>query len=227
MTEFVFILDRSGSMSGLENDTIGGFNSMLLKQREEPGDCRITTVLFDDRCEILHDRIDIGAVGEITSREYFVRGSTALLDAVGKTILKIGGAQKNTAEEYRAEKVLFVITTDGYENASREFSYCKVKSMIENRKKRYGWEFIFLGANIDAAEAAGRFGIARNRAQNYCNDGDGIALNFRVVGETLTKYRATRAFTKIGDDWNAEIERDYKERGVQQSKRQSVEPPKR
>ena len=174
MTELVFILDRSGSMGGMEGDTIGGFNAMLTKQQAEPGECRITTVLFDNQYEILHDRIDIKAVSPITDKEYFVRGNTALLDAVGRTINKIGGAQKNTAEDYRAEKVLFVITTDGLENASREFNYDKVKSMIEHQKSKYGWEFIFLGANIDAVEVANRFGVTRNRAQNFHNDSEGI-----------------------------------------------------
>ena len=189
-TELVFILDRSGSMGGLESDTIGGFNSMLAKQQAEPGECRITTVLFDHEYEVVHDRIDIKAVSPITDSEYFVRGNTALLDAVGKTINKIGGVQKNTAEEYRADKILFVITTDGMENASREYSYEKIKSMIENQKEKHGWEFIFLGANIDAVEVANRFGIAKNRAQNFHNDSEGIALNYAVVSEAVTSFRA-------------------------------------
>ncbi len=179
LTELVFILDRSGSMSGMESDTIGGFNSMLQKQQAEPGECRITTVLFDGQYEVLHDRIDIQAVSPITEREYFVRGNTALLDAIGRTINKIGGVQKNTAEEYRAEKVLFVITTDGMENASSEFDYAKIKSMIERQKSRHNWEFIFLGANIDAVEVAGRFGVPPSRAQNFHNDSEGVALNYQ------------------------------------------------
>ena len=160
LTELVFILDRSGSMSGLESDTIGGFNSMLAKQQAEPGECRITTVLFDHEYEVLHDRIDIKAVSQITNSEYYVRGNTALLDAIGRTINKIGSVQKNTADDYRAEKVLFVITTDGMENASREFDYGKIKSMVEHQKTKYGWEFIFLGANTASIEVADRFGIA-------------------------------------------------------------------
>ncbi|MCL2550304.1 MAG: VWA domain-containing protein [Methanimicrococcus sp.] len=210
LTELIFILDRSGSMSGLESDTIGGFNSMLSKQQEGPGECRLTTILFDHDYEILHDRIDIKAVSPITDSEYFVRGSTALLDAVGKTINKIAGVQKNTAEGYRAEKVLFVITTDGMENASREFSYGKIKEMIERQKSEYGWEFIFLGANIDAAEVADRFGIARNRAQNYHNDREGIELNYQAICETVTEFREA---AEIRDDWNKEIQKDYKKRG--------------
>ena len=212
-TELVFILDRSGSMGDLESDTIGGFNSMLMKQQAEPGDCRITTVLFDDRCEILHDRIDIKAVGAIDGRDYFVRGSTALLDTVGKTIDKIGNAQKNTSEEYRADKVLFVITTDGMENASREYSYKKIKSMIERQKTKYGWEFIFLGANIDAEEFAGRFGIERSRAQNFHNDEEGIELNYRIVSDTVGSFRRAPKGARLDDNWNAEIQADYQKRG--------------
>ncbi len=213
LTELVFILDRSGSMGGMESDTIGGFNSMLQKQQAEPGECRITTVLFDGQYEILHDRIDIKAVSPITELEYFVRGNTALLDAIGRTINKIGGVQKNTAEEYRAEKVLFVITTDGMENASREFDYAKIKAMIERQKSCYGWEFIFLGANIDAVEVAGRFGVAPSRAQNFHNDGEGIALNYKVVSEAVASFRAAPASAPLADDWSAEIQKDYKRRG--------------
>jgi len=212
LTELVFILDRSGSMGGLESDTVGGFNSMLAKQQAQPGECRITTILFDDKYETLHDRIDIKAVAPITEREYYVRGSTALLDAVGKTINKIGNAQKNTAEAYRAEKVLFVITTDGMENASREFNYEKIKSMVEHQKSIYGWEFIFLGANIDAVEVADRFGIARNRAQTFHNDTEGILQNYETISETVSCMRAAPAGAKISDDWNKQIDADFKKR---------------
>ena len=212
LTELVFILDRSGSMGGLESDTIGGFNTMLSKQQEEPGECRITTVLFDNDYEILHDRIDIKAVSPISGSEYFVRGQTALLDAVGKTINKIGSVQKNTAKEFRAEKVLFIITTDGLENASREFSYDKIKSMIEKQKSKYAWEFIFLGANIDAVEVANRFGIDRDRAQNFHNDSEGIELNYQVLSKTVSCYRAAPPCTSIADGWSAEIQKDYKRR---------------
>jgi len=213
LTELVFILDRSGSMGGLESDTVGGFNSMLSKQQAEPGECRITTVLFDNMYEVLHDRIDIRAVSPITEKEYFVRGNTALLDAVGRTINKIGEVQKNTAEDYRAEKVLFVITTDGMENASREFDYAGIKSMIERQKSKYGWEFIFLGANIDAAEVAGRFGVARNRAQNFHNDSEGVALNYCVLSKTVSEYRAAPCGAGLSDNWNSDIQADYKRRG--------------
>jgi len=212
LTELVFILDRSGSMGGLESDTIGGFNSMLAKQKVEPGECRITTILFDNKYEILHDRIDIKAVNAITDREYYVRGQTALLDAVGKTINKIGGVQKNTAADHRAEKVLFVITTDGMENASREFNYEMINSMIKRQKSKYGWEFIFLGANIDAVDIASRCGVASNRAQSFHNDSKGIALNFCVVSETVSSFRAAPLGAGLDDDWNASIQEDYQSR---------------
>jgi hypothetical protein len=200
-------------MGGLESDTIGGFNSMLSKQQAEPGDCRITTVLFDNDYEILHDRIDIKAERDITGSDYYVRGSTALLDAVGKTINKIGGVQKNTSENFRADKVLFVITTDGMENASREFNYEKIKSMIEHQKDKYNWEFLFLGANIDAVDVANNFGIASNRSQSFHNDSEGIALNYEVLSETVACYRAASAEAQLRNDWNAKIKKDYKKRG--------------
>ena len=212
LTELVFILDRSGSMSGLESDTIGCFNSMLEKQQALPGECRITTVLFDSEYEVLHDRLDIRAVSPITEREYFVRGCTALLDAVGKTISKIGNVQKQSKPEHRAAKVLFVITTDGMENASREYSYNKVKAQIVRQKAKYGWEFIFLGANIDAAEAANRFGIDRSRAQNFHNDSKGVKLNYRVVTEAITSLRAAPEGSTLDDEWSKEIEEDFKSR---------------
>jgi len=212
LTELVFILDRSGSMGGLESDTIGGFNSMLKKQQAEPGDCRITTILFDDSYEVLHDRIDIKAVNEISAKEYYVRGCTALLDAVGKTIRKINKVQKNTADDYRAEKVLFVITTDGIENASREFTYDKIKSMVEKQKRKHNWEFIFLGANIDAIDVANRFGIAKNRTQNFHNDSEGIALNYEVLNETMAYFRAAPAEACLSDNWGDKISANFKGR---------------
>jgi uncharacterized protein YegL len=213
LTELVFILDRSGSMGGLESDTIGGFNSLLLKQQAEPGECRLTTVLFDNEYEVLHDRIDIRAVCPLTEGEYYVRGCTALLDAVGRTINKISAVQKNTADAYRAAKVLFVITTDGLENASREFDYDKIKLLIEQQKSQYGWEFIFLGANIDAVEVAGRFGLAPNRAQNFHNDSNGIALNYHVLNDTVAAYRSAKSGASLDNDWGARIQADYAKRG--------------
>jgi len=212
-TELVFIMDRSGSMYGLENDTIGGFNSMLTKQQAEPGECRITTVLFDNEYEILHDRIDIKGIRPISEHEYFVRGQTALLDAVGRTINKISGIQRNTTEDYRAEKVLFVITTDGMENASREYSYENIKLMIERQKEKHGWEFIFLGANMDAVEVANRFGVDRNHAQSFHNDSEGIALNYSVISDAVASFRVASAGARLDENWSARIQADYDRRG--------------
>lgn len=209
LTELVFILDRSGSMSGLEKDTIGGFNSLLEKQKKEAGACIVTTVLFDDRYELLHDRIQIHGITSMTEREYFVRGSTALLDAMGVTINKIGNAQKHTAEAERAEKVLFVITTDGMENASREFTAEKIRTMVEHQKAIYGWEFLFLGANIDAVATAAQYGIAEDRAASYHADADGTQLNFIAVNEAVVKFRTNQ---KMDAHWKAPIEEDFKKR---------------
>jgi uncharacterized protein YegL len=210
LTELVFILDRSGSMSGLESDTIGGYNSLLDKQKKEAGECIITTVLFDDKYELLHDRINIKGIMPITEKEYFVRGSTALLDAVGRTINKIGNAQKHTAQDEQAEKVMVVITTDGMENASREYSYDKVRRMVERQKEKYGWEFIFLGANIDAVEAAARFGIGADRAADYHADSEGTQLNYLVVSDAVSSFRSSSA--PISADWKRSIDEDYKKR---------------
>jgi uncharacterized protein YegL len=204
VTELIFILDRSGSMGGLESDTVGGFNAMLTKQKAESGECRLTTVLFDNDYEILHDRIDIQAVSPITEAEYFVRGQTALLDAIGRTIGKIMGVQKQTAAEYRADKVLFCITTDGMENSSREFTAEKVKAMIEEKKSQ-GWEFVFLGANIDAVETAAAFGIGDDRAFDYLADGIGTGVGFAAMSAAATSMRSKgviyeRAFAEIKSD---------------------------
>lgn len=208
-TELVFILDKSGSMAGLEKDTIGGFNAMLNKQKGIEGECTITTVLFDNRYEILHDRIPIQGIQTMTETEYQVGGSTALLDAIGRTIHKIVNVYRHTAKEHQGDKVMFVLITDGEENASRVYSYEKVRGMIELQRNRYGWEFLFLGANIDAIQAAGDFGIAPDRAQNFHADKDGMAVNFKVMSEVVTTYRNEGSVKK---DWNHGIERDYEKR---------------
>lgn len=189
LTELVFILDKSGSMSGLESDTIGGYNSMLKKQKAIDGECQITTVLFAGNYELLHDRIDIRAVSPMTEKEYQVGSSTALLDAIGHTINKIGNAQKHTADAYRAERVMFVIITDGEENSSREYSSAQIKEQIEGQKTKYGWEFVFLGANIDAVETADRFGIGADRAVDYLADSKGTELNFKVMSAAVAAFR--------------------------------------
>ena len=212
LTELVFILDKSGSMSGLEADTIGGYNSMLEKQQAVDGECHITTVLFDNNYELLHDRIDIKVVSAITEKEYAVGGSTALLDAIGMTIHKIGNAQKHTADDYRAEKVMFVIITDGEENSSREYSAEKVKMQIERQKAKYGWEFIFLGANIDAVQTAGRFGIGPDRAIDYLADSEGTELNFKVMASAVATFREAGT---VDEACFEEIRKDVKRRGGQ------------
>ena len=217
LTEIVFILDRSGSMAGLEADTIGGYNSMLAKQKKEKGEAIISTVLFDDRTEILHDRKNIQNVERITDEEYYVRGGTALLDAVGGAIHHISRIQKEMPEEERPEKTLFIITTDGLENASRWYSYEKVKRMVEKKKKRNHWEFVFLGANIDAVEVAGRFGVAANRAVRYECDSVGTALNFTVMSKMVSCARASSSAEDMeeafdNDDMLAPIQADYKKR---------------
>ena len=209
LTELVFILDRSGSMAGLERDTIGGYNSLLLKQKEEEGEAIVTTVLFDDKYELLHDRINVKGINPITDKEYFVRGCTALLDAIGLTITKTGNALKHTAEPERPEKVMVVITTDGMENASREYGYDKVRAMIEHQKTKYGWEFLFIGANIDAVETASKFGISADRAANYHADSKGTEVLYQAVSETVCKMRKC---AEVSDNWKQSIEEDFENR---------------
>ena len=210
LTELVFILDRSGSMSGLETDTIGGFNSMLERQKKESGEAFVTTVLFDDKYEVLHDRYDIKGVNLLTEKEYYVRGSTALLDAIGITINNIGKALSDTKEEDRPGKVLFVIITDGMENSSREFSYEKVKKMVEHQKSKYSWDFIFLGANIDAIKTANSFGISADMATNFVSDSAGTQLNYKIVSEVVSSFRKGK---NVDKSWKDEIEKDYRKRG--------------
>ena len=209
LTELVFILDRSGSMAGLEADTIGGFNAMLEKQKRQPGEAYVSTVLFDNDCEVIHDRLPLDRVPALTEREYYVRGCTALLDAVGGAIHHIGNVHRYAREEDRPEKTLFVITTDGMENASRRYGYDKVRAMIGRQKEKYGWEFLFLGANIDAVETAKHFGISEDRAVNYHSDSVGTRLNYEVVSCAITSMRSG---APMSADWKAPIEADYKTR---------------
>jgi uncharacterized protein YegL len=199
LTELVFILDRSGSMSGLESDTIGGFNSMLEKQKRETGEALVSVVLFDDRSEVLYDRVDIRKIEPMNDNQYFVRGCTALLDAIGGAIHHIGNVYKYAREEDVPEKTLFIITTDGMENASRMYSYDRVKKMIERQKERYHWEFLFLGANIDAVSVAGRFGIDRTRAVRYEHDEEGTRLNYRVMSEAVSVARKCKSAKAMSD----------------------------
>jgi len=209
LTELVFILDRSGSMGGLERDTIGGFNSMLEKQKREPGDAYVSTVLFDNHREVLHDRLSLQDVPPMTDREYYVRGSTALLDAVGEAIKHIGNIHKYAREEDRPERTLFVITTDGMENASQRYRYEQVKDMIQRQQKQYGWEFLFLGANIDAAKEAARFGIHADHAADYHADPQGTAVIYEAVNEAVCQARARRPMTAA---WKKKVDADYKNR---------------
>ena len=209
LTELVFILDRSGSMQGLEVDTIGGFNAMLEKQKKEPGEAFVSTILFNDHTQVLHDRVKIEAVEPITHREYYVRGCTALLDAIGGAIHNIGNIHKYARSEDVPEHTLFVITTDGMENASRRYTSQQVKTMIQRQKEKYGWEFLFLGANIDAVETAGSLGIAPDRAVNYHCDSEGTRLNYEVVSQAVT---AVRCCATLDEHWKDDIEEDFRKR---------------
>ena len=210
LTEIVFILDRSGSMAGLEDDTIGGFNAMIQKQKNEDGEAYISTVLFDNYTEVIHDRVDIHQIQPMTRKDYYVRGCTALLDAVGKSIRHIGNVHKYAREEDRPEKAIFVITTDGMENASREYTYDRVRKMIQHEQEKYGWEFLFLGANIDAAKEAARFGITEDRAANYHADHQGTAVIYEAMSEAVCNVRACRP---MSTDWKRRVDEDYKKRG--------------
>ena len=215
LTEIVFILDRSGSMSGLEADTIGGYNSLIQKQKREEGEAIVSTVLFDDVCEVIHNRKDLYKIRPLTDKEYYVRGCTALLDAVGGAIHHIGKIHKYTREEDRPEKTLFIITTDGMENSSRRYTYDKVKMMVERQKEKYGWEFLFLGANIDAAAEASRFGIKAERAVNYHCDKEGTAVNYKALSKAVSCVRSCVDIAELDvalEGWDAEIREDFNRR---------------
>ena len=209
LTEVVFILDRSGSMAGLEKDTIGGFNAMLEKQRRGEGQALISTVLFSNESAVIHDRVDAREVPPLTEREYFVCGCTALLDAVGGAIHHIGNVHKYAREEDLPERTLFVITTDGMENASRHYDLRRVRAMIERQKARYGWEFLFLGANIDAVDTAARLGIDADRAANFHCDAQGTQLNYEAVSDAVS---AVRCAAPLRADWKARIDSDFQSR---------------
>ena len=217
LTEIVFVLDRSGSMGGLENDTIGGYNSMIEKQKTEEGEVIISTVLFDHETEVLHDRVPLDKIRPITEKEYFVRGSTALLDAVGGAIHHIGNVHKYARPEDVPEKTLFIITTDGMENSSTRYNYDRVKKMVERQKEKYHWEFIFLGANIDAAEVAGRFGVDKSRAVTYECDSAGTKLNYQVMGRMVSCARVAKSAMAMEeafdrDEMLSDIRKDYEKR---------------
>ncbi len=209
LTELVFILDRSGSMSGLESDTIGGFNSLIRKQKDEPGQALVSTVLFNSSSQVIHDRVPLQKVEPMNDTQYCVGGCTALLDAVGGAVHHIGNVHKYARDEDRPARTLFVITTDGLENASRNYSYDQVKAMIERQKERYGWEFLFLGANIDAAKEAARFGISADRSANYNADRKGTGVIYEALSQTVGTFRACAPMCA---DWKKDIDEDFKKR---------------
>ena len=209
LTEIVFLLDRSGSMSGLEADTIGGFNSLLEKQKKEPGEAILSAVLFDHECEVIYDRVNIRNAEPMTEKQYYTRGSTALLDALGGAVHHIATAHRYARDEDRPGKTIFVITTDGMENASRHWTYSEVRELVEHEKEKHDWEFLFLGANMDAISAAGRMGISADRAVRYEHDSAGTALNFKVVSEAVCTMRSA-APLKAG--WKDEIDKDFRKR---------------
>ena len=215
ITELVFILDRSGSMAGLEGDTIGGFNSMIEKQKKEEGECFVSTVLFDNVSEVLHDRVKLSEIKPMTDKEYTVRGSTALIDAIGGAIRHIGNVHKYIRNEDVPEHTMFVITTDGMENSSRKYGSEEVKKMIERQKKEHGWEFLFIGANIDAVETAAKFGIDGDRAVNYNADGEGTHILYNSVSMVVENLRASKP---IEPGWSKELNEDYKRRGRKENK---------
>ena len=209
LTELVFILDRSGSMAGLEGDTIGGFNAMIEKQKKEPGEAYVSTILFDNVSEVLHDRVSLESVPKMTDRDYIVRGCTALIDAIGGAIKHIGNIHKYARPEDVPEHTMFIITTDGMENASRRFSSDEVKKMIERQKAEFGWEFLFIGANIDAVQTAAQFGIGHDRAVNYHADSQGTQVLYETLCAPISAMRSNKV---IDADWGRDISKDYNSR---------------
>lgn len=209
ITELVFILDRSGSMAGLESDTIGGFNAMIEKQKKEDGEAYVSTVLFDNVSEVLHDRVKLSKIEKMTDRDYTVRGCTALIDAIGGAIHHIGNIHKYARPEDVPEHTMFIITTDGMENASHRYSSDQVKQMIQRQKEKYGWEFLFIGANIDAVQTAAKFGIDRNRAVNYHADHTGTQVLYETLSAPISAMRQNR---QVSDDWGKGIEEDFNNR---------------
>ena len=210
ITELVFILDRSGSMAGLESDTIGGFNSMIEKQKQQDGECYVSTVLFDNVSEVLHDRVKLSDINPMTDKEYTVRGSTALIDAIGSAIHHIGNIHKYARSEDVPEHTVFVITTDGMENASVKYTSDRVKQMIERQKEEHGWEFLFIGANIDAVETAAQYGISKDRAVNYIPDAKGTHILYESVSEAVLNVRSNAC---MSTQWHEKLSKDYKNRG--------------
>lgn len=210
ITELVFLLDRSGSMAGLESDTVGGFNAMIRKQQQQDGVCLVSTVLFDSESTVLHDRVPLGDVPVMTEREYTVRGCTALLDALGDAIRHVGNIHKYARKEDIPAQTLFVITTDGLENASRRYTAEQIKAMIERKKEACGWEFLFIGANIDAVETAAHYGIDSTRAVNYCADAKGTGVVYEAVGKAVACMRCARTLDNV---WREEIDADFNSRG--------------
>ena len=210
LTELVFILDRSGSMSGLERDTIGGFNSMIEKQKKQEGECIVSTVLFNNDSQVIHDRVPLDKIEPMNDRDYYVSGGTALIDAIGGAIHHIGNVHKYARKEDVPENTIFIITTDGYENASYRYSSDKVKRMIEHEKEKYGWEFLFIGANIDAVETAKHYGIDQDRAVNYHADAQGTDIVYATVSQAVCNVRMNKC---MAENWSEDIDNDYKNRG--------------
>ena len=210
LTELVFILDRSGSMSGLESDTIGGFNAMIEKQKKQDGECIVSTVLFNNDSQVIHDRVPLDKIEPMTERDYYVSGCTALIDAIGGAIHHIGNVHKYARKEDVPENTIFIITTDGYENASYRYSSDKVKRMIEHEIEKYGWEFLFIGANIDAVETAKHYGIDQDRAVNYHADAQGTDIVYATVSQAVCNVRMNKC---MAENWSEDIDNDYKNRG--------------